>query len=168
MAKKSAPKTAPARAGDIHPLLSLREGIDRMFDEFLHGFSAPSFFGANLGGRLGPVFGDVFPRIDMSETDKQVEITAELPGLDEKDVSATLSDGYLNIAGEKKIEREEKKKNRYLSERSYGSFRRSFRLPETVDANKIEATFEKGVLKIVLAKRPGAEATAKTIKIRQT
>lgn len=69
-----------------------------MFDEFLHGFSAPSFFRTDLGGRLGPVFGDVFPRIDMSETDKQIEITAELPGPDEKDVSATLSDGYLNIA----------------------------------------------------------------------
>ncbi len=157
----------------MHPLLALREGIDHVFDEFSQGFEFPtirsSFFEpAAFNKRLSHVFGEVFPHVDMSETDKQIELTAELPGLDEKDVSVTLTDGTLNIKGEKKTEKEEKKKNYYMSERSYGSFQRSFPLPEAVVEGKIEAAFDKGVLKVILPKKPGQAAKAKKIQIKKS
>ncbi|MGB1548660.1 MAG: Hsp20/alpha crystallin family protein, partial [Alphaproteobacteria bacterium] len=88
------------------------------------------------------------------------------PGLDEKDISVTLEDGMLSIKGEKKTEKEEKKKNYTMSERSYGSFHRAFRLPEAVEEGKIDAAFDKGVLKITMPKKPGKASKAKMIAIK--
>lgn len=106
------------------------------------------------------------PAIDLAEKDKEYEITAELPGLDEKDVEIKLSNHSLTIKGEKKEEREEKQKDYYLSERRYGSFHRSFQLPEGVDADKIEATFAKGVLTVRLPKTVEAQKAEKKISIK--
>ena len=98
------------------------------------------------------------PAVDIAETDKAYEITAELPGMDEKNIEVKFADGVLTIRGEKKDEKEEKKKDYYLSERSYGSFQRSFQVPDGVDTDKIEATFKKGVLTCRAAEeRGGAE-----------
>jgi HSP20 family protein len=103
------------------------------------------------------------PAMDIAEKDKAYQVTAELPGLDEKDIDVTVSDNVLTIKGEKKEEKEEKEKNYYLSERRYGAFQRSFDLPSGVDTAKIEAQFAKGVLTITLPK--SAEAQKKQRKI---
>ena len=88
------------------------------------------------------------PSIDVRETNTDLAVEAELPGMDEKDVSVTLSNGVLTLKGEKKSEREEKKEDYHLMERSYGSFQRSFRLGDTIDPDKVTAAFDKGVLKV--------------------
>jgi HSP20 family protein len=92
------------------------------------------------------------PTVDISETDDQVIIRAEVPGLDKKDISITLSEGLLTIQGEKKQEKEEEKENYRFVERRYGSFSRSLRVPRGVDADKIEAGYKDGVLKVVIPK----------------
>jgi len=92
------------------------------------------------------------PTVDISETDDQVIIRAEVPGLDKKDISITLSEGLLTIQGEKKQEKEEEKENYRFVERRYGSFSRSLRVPEGVDADKIEASYKDGVLKVAIPK----------------
>ena len=84
------------------------------------------------------------PAVDIAETDKAYEITAELPGMDEKNIEVKFADGVLTIRGEKKDEKEEKKKDYYLSERSYGSFQRSFQVPDGVDTDKIEVDLQVG------------------------
>jgi HSP20 family protein len=92
------------------------------------------------------------PAVDITETDKAYEITAKLPGMDEKSVEVRLTDGVLSIRGEKRDEKREENKDHYMHERTFGSFERSFPVPEGVDANKIEATFKNGVLSVTLPK----------------
>jgi HSP20 family protein len=111
-----------------NPFLSLQREIDRLFDDFSRGFPA---FG---NGKL-----DLLPSMDVTETDKEIEITAELPGLEEKDVQIKLADNLLTIRGEKKVEKEETDKNYRLVERSYGSFERSLELPDGINADAIKA-----------------------------
>ena len=107
-------------------------------------------FGMEPFWRGEVAWGGAAPVVDVVEKDKEYEITAELPGLDEKNIEVKLSDDVLTIKGEKKEEKEEKQKDYYLSERRYGSFQRSFRLPDGVDAEKIEARFKNGVLTLSL------------------
>lgn len=134
---------APQRSV-VHPLTGLRDEIDRMFD---------SFFSSPVGRLLPGMTGDMMPRVDVKETETAFVISAELPGMKESDVDVSLSDGVLAISGEKKEEREETKEGSFhLSERYWGQFRRSFRIPETVDENAIEARFEDGVLMLTLPK----------------
>lgn len=106
------------------------------------------------------------PAVDVSESDKAYEITAELPGLDEKNVEVSVANGGLTIKGEKKEEKEQNQKDYYVSERSYGSFERYFGLPEGVDADKIEASFKNGVLKVMLPKTAEAQKPAKKIEVK--
>ena len=110
-------------------------------------------------------FGMVAPAVDWSETDRQYEITAELPGMEEKDIELTLADQVLTIKGRKSEEKEEKRKDYFLSERRYGSVQRSFRLPPGVDEGKVQASFDKGVLKVVLPKTAEAKKSARRIAI---
>jgi HSP20 family protein len=155
--KKSEPNGTPApRYSD--PFSLLRTEMDRVFDSFLgRGSGMPSL--QRSGGQ------SIMPSIDVRETDAEIVIEAELPGMDEKDVTVTLSGGILTLKGEKKSEREEKKDDYHLTERSYGSFQRSFRVPETVDQDQVSADFEKGVLKVAMKKRPDAAAGEKHIPI---
>ncbi len=155
------------REHTAHPLLSLRDQMDRLFDDFASDWRLPS-----LGRELFEwepfrmpswTRGVVDVRFDLSETDDALEITAELPGIDEKDVELVLAEGMLTLKGEKRAEKETKEKEYYLSERRFGAFTRSMRLPESVDPDKIKASFDKGVLKVVVPKR--AEAKAKKRKI---
>jgi HSP20 family protein len=107
--------------------------------------------------------------MDIAETEKAYEITAELPGMSESDVEVIASNGDLTIKGEKKEEKEEKeekKKDYYLSERRYGSFERRMQIPKGVDADKIEATFKKGVLTVTLPKTPQAQKPEKKISVK--
>ncbi len=137
-----------------NPFMSLQREIDRLFDDFTRGFPAFSTGGA----------GEMLPSVDVTETDKQIEITAELPGLEEKDVQVNFADNVLTIRGEKKAEKEEKDKTFRLIERSYGSFVRSLELPDGVDANAIKASIEKGVLKVTVPKP--APAQVKKIDVK--
>jgi HSP20 family protein len=109
------------------------------------------------------------PRIDVSETKDALEVTAELPGIDEKDVEVTLSEGMLTIRGEKKTERDEQdaSKNWHVTERSYGAFSRSIALPFEPDAEKVEAKFEKGVLRVKLPKPPEVAKKQQKIEIQK-
>lgn len=136
-----------------------RDEMNRMFERFETGWPRWSPASAPWAANT------MVPDLDVHENDKSMTIEVELPGVDDKDVSVKLSNGYLTIKGEKKTEREEKKDNYYLSERSFGSFERSLRLPETLDESKIEARFGKGVLKINAPKRPEAVKAERKIEI---
>ncbi|MDX1366657.1 Hsp20/alpha crystallin family protein [Pseudomonas sp.] len=152
-----------------HPLANLRQQIDHLFEDFSRSplqlpfgrrmFDVEPFFRHELLGRG-------IPAVDIAEKEKSFEITAELPGMDEKNIEIKLSNGNLVIKGEKKEETEEKKKDYYLSERHYGSFERIFNLPKGVDADKIEASFSKGVLTISMPKKPEAIKPEKHIDIK--
>jgi len=135
------------------PFLALRREMDALFD---------GFFGATGSGRALESFE---PRVDVAETDKEVRITAELPGVEEKDVEVSLSRDAITIKGEKREEKEEKGKEQYRMERSYGAFRRSFSLPCEVDADKATASFKKGVLTVMLPKTAEA-AKSKKIEVK--
>ena len=111
-------------------------------------------------------YGRAAPAVDIAESEKGYEITVELPGMDEKNVEVKVSNGNLTIRGEKQEEKEEKKKDYYLHERHFGSFERSFEIPEGVDADKIEANFKKGVLTVALPKKPEAQKPTKKIEVK--
>jgi len=106
------------------------------------------------------------PAVDATEDEHAYRITAEIPGMTEKDVEVKLSDGMITIAGEKREEKEQKDKNYPVSERRYGSFQRSFALPDTVDRDKIDARFAKGVLTLTLPKKPEAVKQQKKIEVK--
>ena len=134
-----------------YPLLTFQQEMNRLFDSFF-GRSAVAPFGG-----LGAGWDLFSPRVDVVETDTEVRVSAELPGLDDKDIDVSLSRGALTISGEKKHEKEERGRNYYHSERSFGSFRRSIPLPSEVQADKADAVFKNGVLTITLPKT-GAKA----------
>ncbi len=163
---KTEGKRTPALAHDWFPFESLRHQVDRLFDDFNKGFVrspfAGSIFSAEPFWRHEMTSGAV-PAVNIVDTDKAYEITAELPGLDEKDIELKLDDGVLTIKGEKTESKEEKKKDYFVSERRFGSFQRSFRVPEAVDSDKIDAHFAKGVLTVTLPK--GVQAVKKERKI---
>ena len=108
-------------------------------------------------------FGSFVPAVDVYEDEHSLTLKLEVPGLNEEDINVTLENNTLTVSGERKFEKEEKEENFHRIERRYGSFTRTIRLPNTVDSEKVEAGYDKGVLKITLAKR--AEAEPKTIKI---
>ena len=125
---------------ETNPFSFLQQEIDRLFDGFGRNF--PAF----------PTIGTTLPSMDVSETDKSIEIVAELPGLEKKDVQLNLTDNLLTIRGEKKNEREEKNKDYHLVERSFGSFSRAVELPQGVKAEDISAEIANGVLKVTVKK----------------
>jgi HSP20 family protein len=142
--------------GGGDPFTALRREMDRVFENFGREFGWPST-------EAQP--GVMAPSIDVSETETELKIEAELPGVDEKDVEVVVSDNMLTIKGEKKSETEEKKKDYHLIERSYGSFTRSLTLPFAVQPDQAKATFKKGVLTITLPKPPEVKAKARKIAI---
>jgi HSP20 family protein len=146
-----------------HPFETLRRQIDRLFEDthFPRG-ATPELepFGRFASGWAAT------PAVDVVEKDREYQISAELPGLDEKNVEVKVSNGALIISGEKREQREEKDKGYFLSERRYGSFRRAFRVPTGVDADKIEATFAKGVLTVRMPKTAEAQKSEKSISIK--
>ncbi len=152
------------------PFEGLRREIDSLFDDFFDGgiWRSPfrrSFFDVEPFRRVKAALAAV-PAVDITETEKAYEIAAELPGMDEKNIEVKLSDGTLTIKGEKQEEREEKKKDYYLQERSFGSFQRTFQVPDGVDTDKIEASFKKGVLTVTLPKTAEAQKAEKKIAVK--
>jgi HSP20 family protein len=158
------------RPTEWRPFESLRREVDRLFQDFQMG-SWRSPFGRGVFDVepfwRGEVSWGKAPAVDITDKEKAYEITAELPGMDENNIDVKFSDGTLTIKGEKKDEREEKKKDYYLSERRYGSFQRSFGVPDGVDADKIEAHFKNGVLTVTLPKTPQAQKSEKKIDIKK-
>ena len=158
------------RPGEWRPFESLRREVDRLFEDFQLG-SWRSPFGRSVfdvqplwRGEIG--WGKA-PAVDIVEKENAFEITAELPGMDESNIDVKFSDGTLTIKGEKRDEKEEKKKDYYLSERRYGSFQRSFGVPDGVDADKIEANFKNGVLTVTLPETAQSQKSEKKIAIKK-
>ncbi|WP_095204934.1 Hsp20/alpha crystallin family protein [Mesorhizobium carmichaelinearum] len=143
--------------GDVDPFLSLHRNVNRLFDEMFHDFDTPSVL-----SRLAPRSG-TWPSVEFSETDQEIRVTADMPGLDENDVEVTLDDGVLTLRGEKKAETEDK--DRQFSERYYGRFERRFGLGREVQEDKVAATFKNGVLTVILPKTHKAQVSAKRIAI---
>jgi HSP20 family protein len=161
-------KTAPAPAV-TDAWRSFRTDMDRLMDSFAGGFGLPSLrrmfdlappFGAGIMPEMPT------PAMDVTEDADGYKVTAELPGMDEKEIEVALTDETLTIKGEKKLEKEETDKDYYLSERSYGTFRRSFALPENVDPDKVTASFAKGVLTVTLPKSVAANAEPKKVEVK--
>jgi HSP20 family protein len=137
------------------PFNYLRNQIIRVFDDFWgESWLEPRREAAGF-----------WPQVDVTETDKEVKVSAEIPGVEPKDIDVSVEDGMLTIKGEKKYEREEKEKGQYRTERSYGSFKRAIELPAEVDESKAKAEFKKGVLRLTLPKRPGAPSRRKKIPV---
>jgi HSP20 family protein len=141
----------------VNPFGFLQREIDRLFQDFTRG-------GLEVPGQAQV---NLVPSIDVAETDKDIVITAEMPGLERKDVDISLEDDVLTIRGEKKVESEQgdKNKNYYVSERSYGVFYRVLQLPTGTDPSKIQATMSKGVLKITIPKP--ARSEPKKIEVKE-
>ena len=158
---RSGKKDAAPRYSD--PLSALKSEMDSLVDSFIGGLPAfTGMFGTSGGRSFSPT-----PHMDVKETDKEIVVEAELPGIDDKDISLSLQDGVLTIRGEKKLARDEEKENYRMMERRHGSFQRSVRLPDTVDEDKVEASFDNGVLKVSLPKRPEAIGKQRTIPIKK-
>lgn len=138
------------------PFTSLRREMDELFEDFLGG----------SGLARWPETGRLAPPLDVSEDDKTITVSAELPGVEEKDIDVSLSDGLLTISAEKSAESERKDDHVHMSERSYGSYSRSIRLPFDVDEAKVEAAFKNGVLTVSLPKPPEVQRSAKKIEVK--
>lgn len=142
-----------------NPLATLRRDINEVFETFWqraeHGWN----------GRTAPI-GLFGPSMDVAETEKNVRIEVELPGMSEDDIDISLSGDAMTIRGEKKVEQEETRKGVYMSERSYGSFYRTIPLPPGVDGERAEASFKRGVLTVTLPKSPEAQSRLKRIPVK--
>ena len=139
-------------ASGYDPFLTLHREMNRLFDDVARS-GAPASSRGGQGGAL------LAPHMDVSETDKEVRIQAELPGVSERDVEVALDDDVLTIRAEKKQERREEREGIHLSERAYGTFQRSLRLPFHVDAEQVQARFDNGVLSVTLPKTQPQERT---------
>src|SRR5579871_2400917 len=150
---------APAIRGSAQdPFLSLHREVNRLFDDVFRGFGPPAALGSL------DAWSAQWPTLEISETEKDIRVTAEVPGLDEKDVEVLLEDGVLTIRGEKKAEIEDK--DRHFSERFYGHFERRMNIVHEVEQDKVEAVFKNGVLKITLPKTEKARSQTKRIEIK--
>ncbi len=151
-------KTIPIRRDDFEdPLSMFRREFNRLIDDFFRDFELEPF-----KRRLGTFS----PNINVIENNNEIKISAEVPGMDEKDIEVSINKDVLTIRGEKKEEREDKGKNYYRMERSYGSFSRSIPLPVDVDKDKAKAELKKGVLTITLPKTQEAISETKKIPVK--
>ena len=141
---------------------SLQDEIDRVFDQFRHDFKLPSLTTKNEIGMPQVMM----PRIEVSETDGTLEVSAELPGVTEKDIDVTATDNMLTIKAEKKMETKEEKDNIFVSERSYGMFQRTIPLSFEIDPSSVEANFANGVLKVSLPKPPEVQQKSNKIEVK--
>jgi HSP20 family protein len=148
--------------GAQDPMLALQSDIDRVFGDFWRRFGLPI---PGIGG--DGVAGGLSARVDVRETDREVEVVAELPGLDETDVDVSVVEGMLTIRGQKRSEREEDKEGYVLRERSFGRIERMVPLPAGIDLDSAKATFKNGVLTVTIAKTPEAQAAVKRIPVQR-
>ena len=142
-----------------NPFLSLHREMNRLFDDVFRGLDMPSGF-----SRL-PAMGTNWPNVEISDTDKELRVIAEVPGLAEKDIEVLLEDGVLTLRGERKSEMEDK--DRQFSERFYGRFERRIGVGSEIEQDKVNASFENGVLTVTLPKMENAQHKAKHIAINK-
>lgn len=161
-AETKEPATTTIR--EWQPFSSLRRAVDRLFEDFDRDpWRAPfrrPFAELDIAGLA------MVPAADVIESDKEYKVSLELPGMAEKDIEVKLTNHTLTISGEKKEEKKEKRKDYYLSERRYGSFRRSFEMPPGVNADAIAASFANGVLTVTMPKTAEAQKAEKRIEIK--
>lgn len=174
MAEKLTPRTGETTSTPAtrphHPLMSLRDEVDRLFDTFFPSTFGRAIFDVDpwrdralgaLGNRAFGAMGDIAPRMDVRESADHYDVSVELPGMDEKDVAVKVQGDTLIISGEKKSEHTDESGAVHLTERSYGAFVRSVRLPDDANAEGIKADYAKGVLTIGVPKRPEGKAEKK-------
>ncbi len=149
-ARERSPTT---RSDAVSPVVSLQREMNRIFDDVFRDFDDSRFF----AGRTG------WPSVDVEETDKEYRVTAELPGLEERDVEVLLHDGLLTVRGEKRLETENR--NRTYSERFYGRFERQIALDRDIDDGAVNAVFKNGVLTVTVPKSASAVERSKRIRI---
>lgn len=152
--RRSSPATQNGWRND--PFTQLRQEMDRLFDDFI----SPSFAASGMREMWS-----FQPSLDMTDADKEVRIRADLPGVEEKDVELSLHGALLTIKGERREERDEEHENRRVSERAYGAFERSVRLPFEPDQAKVKADYHNGVLTITIPKPPEVTKATKRIPI---
>lgn len=145
---------------ESEPFGLLRREIDRLFDDFTRGFTLEPFRMLEERTRT------FSPVVDVTESEKDITVTVELPGMDEKDIELSITDGQLTIQGKKREEKEEKKKGYYRMERSFGEFSRVIALPAGVETDKVSAGFRKGVLRITIPRSKEARTETKKIPIQ--
>lgn len=165
--KREPPRQVDTSVHDWEPIRTLRHQIDRLFADF----DWPDLRlawprGVAATPKTWPDFGAAVPPVDLVERNGGYELQAELPGLNENQIEVKLANGILTIKGEKSSERVEDQDDYHLRERSFGSFQRSFRVPANVDADKIEAKFDKGVLKVSLPKSAAAIQEERKIDVK--
>ena len=146
----------PGRSASDDPFVRLWSDVDRLFSDTFRG----------TGRSEGHPMGNIGLPLEVSETGTEVKVVAELPGVDEKDVSIEIAGDLLTIRGEKKVAEERKEEGYYLAERRYGTFSRALRLPYTVEADKVQATFKNGVLTITMPKPAELQQQVKRIEVK--
>ncbi|NOY23519.1 MAG: Hsp20/alpha crystallin family protein [Acidobacteria bacterium] len=139
----------------IREMVGLSNSLNRMFEE-MSGFNTDT-----------EITGSWAPAVDVSESENAIEIKADLPGMTEKDIDVTVENNTLTIKGERKFENEDKRENYHRIERQYGSFYRSFQLPNTVDVTRINANFKNGILELALPKREETKPKKISINVKQ-
>ena len=144
--------TMITRIDPFRELVSLQDRFNSLFENF-----------SEVSAKDQLASGTFVPAVDIYEDEHNLVLKLEIPGMNEEDLNVSLENNTLSVSGERKFEKEEKEENFHRIERRYGSFTRTFRLPNTVDPEKVDASYEKGILKITLGKR--AEAKPKQIKV---
>jgi len=144
------------------PFLSLHREMNRLFDDVFRGVGQPAATGSQGQGDVGTF---VNASMNVSETDGEIRVTAELPGVSEQDIDISLDDDVLTIRGEKKFERKDEKENFHFVERSYGTFQRALRLPYAINPDQVQASFENGVLTVTVPKT-GQQERSRKIQIQ--
>lgn len=152
------PAQVSAAGAASDPVLSLHREVNRLFEDVFRGFGVPALAGVERGL--------LAPSVELAETDKEIRVTAELPGLDEKDVEVIVEEGVLTLRGEKKSEVEDK--DRGYSERSYGRFERRIGLPKGIEQDKASATFKNGVLTVTVPKTASAAESVRRIPVNSS
>lgn len=143
-----------------NPIVAFQDEVNKLFNEFFGDLSFPDW------GRVTEQSAALIPAVDVSENDKEYKVTAELPGIEAKDVQITAAEGYITIKGEKREEKKEEKEGYFRQERSYGSFQRVIALPDTANLDKADASFRNGVLTLTLPKKAGASMKERKIEIK--
>lgn len=160
--KKNLPVRKEDNSSDYSPYFSLQNDMNRVFDNFFRSFES---------GMLSPFTdmseGAFQPKVEVKESANDLRVSVELPGIDDKDIDVSITDDALTISGEKREEKEENTRGYYRMERSYGSFQRRIPFPCSIDKDKAEATFKKGVLNVVLPKTEQAKQNVKKISIKK-
>jgi len=161
---KDSPSYYPAESDAANPLAQLHREVDKLFENAFRGLGL-SPFRSDFFTPLTPS-GLLKPQVDIGVTDKEYTITAEVPGVSEKDVKVEVANNTMTISGEKKQEKEEKEKNYYRIERSYGSFQRVLSLPEDANQEDIKATFKDGILSIKMGRKALPKPDVKQVEIK--